>query len=300
MSLKKISTKFINYIKLIRVKHWIKNLLIMIPAFFGGVILEPEIIITLLLGFLIFSFCSSAIYVINDLCDIEKDRQHPIKCKRPIASGAVSKIESYIILAVLILASMILNFYLCKTNISVFIPILYLILNVLYSKSLKNKPVIDIVILVSGFVLRMVYGSLITSVQISSWLYLTLITLSLFFSFSKRRNEKMVCGESTRAVLNYYSERYLNSNMYMYLAIFMVFYALWSVDTSTLNGMIYTTPIVIVIIMRYTYTLEKSENGNPVDMILGDKILILLGIFYIVLIFSLIYFPEVINEYLRF
>lgn len=80
-----------SYIKLIRIKHWIKNLLIVIPAFFGTALIERDVIYQLILGFLVFSFCSSAVYIINDMNDIENDRQHPDKCKRPLASGAVSK-----------------------------------------------------------------------------------------------------------------------------------------------------------------------------------------------------------------
>lgn len=293
-------SKMKEYCKLIRVKHWIKNLLIVIPAFFGGVILQPDVMRSLFAGFLVFSFLSSAIYIFNDLCDIEKDRQHPVKCHRPLASGAVSKKESYVLLGILLLTALLLNLFLCWLNIGLFVPVLYFILNVLYSTTLKNKPVIDLVILVSGFVLRMFYGSFITGVQISNWLYLTLISLSLFLAFGKRRNEKITCGDSTRKVLSYYSERYLNSNMYMYLSIFLVFYALWSVDASSLSGMIYTTPLVIVMIMRYTYTLENDKHGNPVDMLLHDKMLIVLGILYALLIFVLIYAKEAVYEYLRF
>lgn len=288
--------KIKSYCSLIRIQHWIKNLILWIPAFYGGVFLQKEVLLQLAAGFLVFSLCSSAIYVLNDLCDIEKDRQHPIKCHRPLASGTVTKKEGITLLCICTAAALLLNFLLSGFQIGALIPILYLILNLLYSKSWKNRPVIDLVILVSGFVLRMLYGSFITGVRISNWLYLTLIALSLFMAFGKRRNEKMTCGESSRSVLGFYSETYLNSSMYMYLAIFLVFYALWSVDTGALPGMIYTVPLVIVMMMRYTYLLERDEHGNPVDMILGDKLLLLLGALYAAFIFVQIYFPEVLHE----
>ncbi len=292
--------KTIDYIRLIRVKHWLKNIIVLIPAFYGGTILEKSTLIRSLWGFIIFSLLSSAIYVLNDLCDREKDRMHPEKCHRPIASGRVSVREGVVLLVICIAVPLFLDLLLCGLSVGMFIPVIYLVLNILYSVELKNRPVIDLVILVSGFVLRMFYGSRVTGVRISSWLYLTLIALSLFMAFGKRRNEKIHCGDQARSVLSKYSEQYLNSSMYMYLGIFLVFYALWSVDTTVLHGMIYTTPLVIIMVMRYTFALENDSSGNPVDMILGDKVLILLGAVYCLFVFTQLYFPEVLNEYLRF
>lgn len=289
-----------NYLKLIRVKHWFKNIIIFIPAFYGGTILEKTTMINSIIGFFVFSLLSSAVYVLNDICDAEKDRLHPVKCDRPIASGAVSEKQAGVILALCILLPLTADILFFGIRFWLIIPVLYLILNISYSIKLKNKPVIDLVILVSGFVLRLIYGAGITGVKISNWLYLTLIALSLFMAFGKRRNEKIHCGDATRSVLGKYSDNYLNSNMYMYLGLFLVFYALWSMDTTVVPNMIYTTPIVIIIMMRYTYSLEKDETGNPVDMILGDKMLLALGVIYGIYIFVQLYFPEAVNEYLRF
>ena len=283
------------YASLLRIRHWIKNFIVVIPAFYGGVILQRDVLPKLVIGFLAFALCASAIYTINDLCDIEKDRSHPVKCKRPLASGAVSKTEAVILIVICIAGMLVLDWMLCGLAIGALIPVLYLLLNLLYSLSWKNKPVTDIVILVSGFFLRMLYGSYFTGVRISNWLYLTLIALSLFMAFGKRRNEKRSCGETTRSVLRCYTDTYLNSSMYMYLALFLVFYALWSTDTGALPGMIYTTPLVIIMMMRYTYTLEHDDHGNPVDMILGDRVLLLLGAVYAAFIFVQIYFPGVME-----
>ncbi len=289
-----------SYIKLIRVKHWIKNLLIVIPAFFGTALIEGNVILRLILGFLVFSFCSSAVYIINDMNDIENDRQHPDKCKRPLASGAVSKREAYVLIAVLLIFAAVLNHFLCGLSMRALIPWVYMLLNLLYSISLKNKPVIDIVLLVSGFFFRVFYGSSITGIRISGWLYLTVISLSLFLAFGKRRNEKMSCGDSARKVLSFYSLQYLNSSMYMYLSLFAVFYSIWSLNANDTGLMIYTTPLILIMMMRYSYKLEVDVNGNPVDMILGDKLLLTLGGVYAALVFAIIYFPEEVNECLRF
>ena len=288
-------SKVKSYFQLLRVSHWLKSIIIFIPAFYGGAILELPVLCRTIVGFLTFSLCSSAIYVINDICDIEKDRNHPEKCKRPLASGAVSKTEGAVLTGICCAAAMVLDLLLCGISIGAAIPVLYFVLNILYSIKLKNHPVVDIVILVSGFVLRMLYGSFITDIRISKWLYLTLMALSLFMAFGKRRNEKLHCGDNTRSVLTHYSDTYLNSSMYMYLGIFLVFYALWSVDKGALPGMIYTTPLVIVMVMRYTYALEKDEQGNPVDMILKEKVLLLLGAAYALFVLWQIYFGEAVS-----
>ncbi len=276
-----------------RIRHWIKNILVVIPAFFGTELIHPEIIFKLMIGFFVFSFCSSAIYIINDICDIENDRMHPVKCKRPLASGAVSKTEAYILLSVLLTFTFLLNAIICGFHLKLLIPLIYLVLNLSYSFCLKNKPVVDIVILVSGFFMRVFYGSVITGVKISGLLYLTVISLSLFLAYGKRRNEKLTCGNTSRKVLQFYNERYLNSSMYMYLTLFMIFYAVWSLSLKDSQVLIYTTPLIMIMAMRYTYRLETDEHGNPVDMILHDKVLMILGAVYIVIISAIIYFPEV-------
>ncbi len=295
-----VGLKVRSYIRLIRVKHWIKNFLIIIPAFFGKALIEGNIFLRLILGFMVFSFCSSSVYIINDMNDIENDRHHPDKCKRPLASGAVSKGEAYVLIVILLSLAAVLNHLLCGFRVRALIPLVYIILNLLYSISLKNNPVIDIVLLVSGFFFRVFYGSVITDIRISGWLYLTVISLSLFLAFGKRRNEKMSCGDSARKVLSFYSQQYLNSNMYMYLSLFAVFYSIWSLNANDTGLMLYTTPIILVMMMRYLYKLEIDVNGNPVDIILGDKFLLILGGIYAVFVFVIIYFPEAINECLRF
>lgn len=283
-----------------RVNHWIKNILIVLPAFFGKILTDFDALVNLFTGFMVFSLCSSAIYIMNDISDIENDRNHPVKCKRPLASGDVSKTEAVILLIILLIVAAVLNLTLCGSDIYSFIPLIYIFVNLMYSFSLKNKPVIDIVLLVSGFFLRVLYGSAITGVRISGLLYLTVISLSMFFAYGKRRNEKKSCGTSSRKVLQFYSEQYLNSNLYIYMGLFIVFYSIWSLNADENGVLICTVPLAMIMMMRYVYTLEADDHGNPVDMILHDKMLLLLGAIYAVFITVLIYFPEAVHEYLRF
>ncbi len=290
-------SKAVNYCRLMRIKHWIKNVIVMIPPLFGKVVFEQAVMIQLVLGFFVFSLASSAVYVLNDLCDIENDRNHPTKCSRPLASGAVSKTEGMILFVLCVAGALVINWFAAGLSVCYLIPVLYVLLNIMYSKSWKHKPVIDIVVLVSGYVLRLEYGSIITGVRVSNWLYLTLIALALFMAFGKRHNEKKACGDSTRAVLEQYSLPFLRSNMYMYLGAFIIFYSLWSIDSGASSNMVITAPLVMIMTMRYTYDIENNDEGNPVDVILGDLFLILLGVVYAAAVVLLLYFPDIFRVF---
>ena len=177
------------YLRLIRMKHWLKNCLVFLPLFFGGKIFDSKMLLEATIGFFVFSFSSSVVYINNDINDIEKDRKHPIKKKRSLASGEISQKLAMIIefcLLILALAMMILLWYVYERNIFVFIiPVLYLILNFLYSRGLKNVPIIDVVILVSGFILRVMYGGVVTAVEVSKYLYLMVMFGAFYLGFGK-------------------------------------------------------------------------------------------------------------------
>lgn len=168
--------KIKEYIKLIRVKHYFKNVLIFLPLIFSGNIFNIEKLIISIIGFIAFSFVASVVYIINDIRDIENDRKHPIKRKRPLPAGTVSKKEAIILAIVMLLIAYLLNtiiFVTCNMTIqnlvmSMILLSLYILLNIAYSFGLKNKPIIDIVILVSGFLIRILYGSAITNIEVSN------------------------------------------------------------------------------------------------------------------------------------
>ena len=180
-----------DYLKLLRVKHYIKNFLVFVPLFFGGEMLSISKMGTACLGFLAFSAISSAIYILNDLQDIEKDRKHPTKCKRPLASGRIKKEAALVMLGVCICFAAMISVLLGSPTSVIYLA-LYFALNVAYSMGLKNKPIIDVVILASGFVLRIYYGGAITGIQISTWLFLVVAVGSLYMGLGKRRNELMM------------------------------------------------------------------------------------------------------------
>lgn len=285
--------KALNYLRLLRPKHCVKNFLILLPAFFGGCLFHAEMFLKLLPAFLSFSLFASAVYILNDLCDIEKDRAHPEKCRRPLASGAVGKAGAWVLFGITIVCAAVTGFIASGLSFALMIPAAYFVLNLLYSLKLKNVPLVDLVILVSGFFLRVLYGSFVSGVPISGWLYLAVVSLSFFLAIGKRRNEKRVCGDGTRGVLDRYNESFLNMNMYLYLALFIAFYAVWSMDGGELTLKTWTTPLVMVMMLRYSYIVEQSGcHGDPTSVILRDKVTVALGALYCAVMSAILYLPE--------
>lgn len=269
--------KLKNILKLMRIKHYLKNGLIFLPLIFNSQLFEKKPLLMTFYGFISFCLISSAVYVINDIKDVEKDRMHKIKKNRPIASGAISIKEAILLFVVLTIFSLSINIFIIKKFSPILLISLYLILNIMYSLGLKNIPIIDMVILVSGFVIRVIYGASIMSIEISKWLYLTVMSGSFFMGFGKRRNEIIKHGNDSRAVLKYYTKDYLDKFMYASLVLTLMFYSLWSVDTSTTtkfgDNVIYTIPLVMIIFMKYCLDIEGNSYGDPVDVITSDKIL---------------------------
>lgn len=257
--------KIKDYVWLIRVHHYIKNFLVFAALGCSGQFFHWEKLLTTLTGFGAFCMVSSVVYVINDIQDQEKDRQHPTKRNRPIASGRIPVKNAWGVAAFFLAASVLCNAYSFHA-ISSLLLALYIVLNLMYSFGLKNVPLVDVVILVSGFLLRVMYGAVITETVISNWLYLTVIALAFYFSLGKRRNElKQENGSNnTRKVLKYYTVAFLDKNMYMCLTLAIGFYALWSMDGSTVSlyggSMVFTVPIVLLITMKYSMGVVSESH----------------------------------------
>ena len=270
-----------NLLKLMRVKHYLKNLLILLPLIFSGQLLECEMIKTGIVIFFGFSFISSVVYIINDILDIEKDKLHPIKKTRPLASGKVSKFQSILIICFLITISITLfaftNNLFLTGNIII---IIYLLMNILYSIKFKNIPLLDITVLAFGFVLRIIYGGLILNIEISNWLFLTVLSLSYYMALGKRRNEYQKVGIKSRKVLESYPREFLDKMMYLFMGLSIVFYSLWTTIGVVNDYFKYSVIFVIIILMKYSLNLENDSYGDPIDVIINDKILIALAGLY--------------------
>lgn len=275
-------------IQMMRVKHWMKNFLVLFPLVFSGHAIDPRYIFLAVAAFASFSLGSSAVYIFNDLRDLEADRSHPRKRNRPIASGRVS-VGVAVTVALLCLAAAVILACALSANVLDALLVLgvYLALNVGYSLGLKNVPLVDIAILASGFVLRVLFGGAMCGIGISSWLLLTILALSVFFALGKRRGELLRHGSAMRKSLESYSLGFLDKNLYMYLGVGLVFYSLWTFERAggfnAILGpdsiaLVLGIPIVMMICLRYTMDIESSDSdGDPMEVIAGaggDKWLI--------------------------
>lgn len=267
------------YLKLIRVKHWIKNILIFLPIICAGM-LNSDSIVKTILGFLSFSLISSFIYIINDIKDIEKDKNHPRKKNRPLASGVVKKHTAIAIAVVMLILSLSITIIINKsiTNLSLYLLLSYMIINIAYSLGLKNVAIIDVVLLSSGFILRVYYGASLFDIDVSCWLFLTILNASLFLGLGKRRKELMNTKES-RIVLKDYNESFLEKFQYLALTLTIVFYSLWTIEQN-IKYLYFTIPLLMIIFMKYCLFIEKNDEGDPITVLFEDKILILLCMIY--------------------
>lgn len=280
------------FFRLMRVHHYIKNLLIFLPLIFSKRMFEPNLLLKTLSAFLSFSLLASFVYIINDIKDAPKDRLHSTKCKRPIASGEM-KVSSALIcaIALLVLVAAINIFLLEPSFASIMCLFMYVATNILYSYGLKQIPILDVAILAVGFFLRLLYGGLITKIEISNWFYLTTILGSLYLGFGKRRNEIKMDGDEKREVLKHYSYGFLDKNMYMCLNLSIVFYSLWTIDSSNKNAvaLMWTIPLLILICIKYNFNIEKGGDGDPTEVILKDKTLLGMIIFFAIIMFFILY-----------
>ena len=300
MEQKKSQRHLKSIIKLMRPKHWLKNGLVFASVVFSGKLFELDSLFRVVLGFIAFSFISSAVYVLNDIRDVEADRKHEVKRNRPIASGAVSIPAAYGLMAVLTAAAFGISFLACRAVWEGFGLILaYFAVNLVYSLGLKNVPFVDIVLLVSGFVLRVFYGAAVIDMYVSHWVILTIFALSFYMSLGKRRNEILKSKDptATRRVLRFYSVSFLDKFMYLCLAVAIVFYALWSADGEVVarfgtDKLIWTVPMVILLMMKYSADIESDSYGDPVDVITHDKLLLLMAFAYGVAMLAILYIPK--------
>ena len=280
--------KIKSIIKLLRPKHSVKNLLIFLPLIFGLKDLTLKDFRTSILGFIVFCLVASSIYIINDYKDIEKDRLHPVKKKRPLASGAVTKKEAWITFSVLLLVAIIISFTFPLASIGLIAG--YFVLNLGYSLGLKNIPILDVVILTSGFMIRLFLGSSLSGIAVSPLLYLVVMSGAFYLGISKRYNEIIKTGNQTRSVLKKYNVEYLKSIMNMFLVLIIVFYTEWCSNAYPGHRDLFlaSVPMLIILIISYIYVAEKDQYGDPADVIMKNKPLMLIGLLFIMYLMVII------------
>ena len=266
---------------LLRPLHYCKNILILFPLLFSDHPLTFCSLLRIFLAIAAFSFMTSVVYIYNDLADMESDRKHPLKKTRPLASQRISIRTAILLSIILFLLSLSIMLYL-SSPAAFRLLLFYLVLNIAYSFYLKHFPIVDIVILSIGFILRIFFGALISGVLVSNWLFLTILAASLFLSVGKRRNELKEELTCTRTVLKSYNMAFLDKNMYLFMALTIVFYSQWCISPATQfnSEFIWTVPLVILILMRYSLRIEKGADGDPVPLFFSDPPLIILTIIY--------------------
>jgi len=273
-------------IRELRPKQWTKNLLVFASAMFAGTLLEPENLLRTVIAFIAFSFMSSTIYIINDIVDVEKDRLHPDKCRRPIASGVVSVplgiVTAIVLAGVSIFLSLIVNVYLTG------ILLVYFVLNLSYSLHLKHIVLIDVMVIAAGFVLRATAGAVAVGGHLTSWFVLCTMLLSLFLALGKRRHELEMFEDQPdrrRKVLDHYSVNLLDQLIVIVTGLTIMFYALYAASED--QRMMWSVPFVIYGVFRYYYLIHmKNAGGKPEEVLLTDKhILVTVVLFGIVVIY---------------
>lgn len=290
------------YIKLLRPKDWAKNLFLFVPSFFAGSFFVPSNIGLLIEGFVAFCFFASSIYIINDYRDIEDDRKHPKKSKRPLASGKVNK-KAAVFICVLLLAAGIILAYLSDHSFQfLFILGIYFFMNLAYSMGIKNIAILDILILAAGFVLRVKAGAIIAEVDTTDWLIVMTFLLSLFMAIAKRRDDmllKLSTGTDMRKSMSGYNLDFLNTMLGLFSAILIVAYINYTVSPITMARLrtyrlYYSSLFVIAGVMRYLQiTFVQKESGSPTEILYKDRFIQITLVLWILSIYTILYLRDV-------
>ena len=264
--------------QLLRPRQWTKNLLLFAALVFAKKLFDADAVVLASLGFAAFCLASSSVYIVNDLLDAERDRLHPDKQNRPIASGAISPGTAAIVAAVLTVASLALAFWVAPAfGIAA---VLYVGLTHFYSLAGKNVVILDVLLIAFGFVIRAIAGALAIAVPISDWFILCMAFLALFLAVSKRKSELVTLKEeavNTRPVLERYTETSLNTYTAVTMAATLICYGLYVFDFQKQAGtdsqlLILTLPVAVFGVFRYHHLAETTGMGDkPEEVLLRDR-----------------------------
>lgn len=262
----------------LRPQQWIKNLFVYAPLIFSQNVLNQALVLRATLAFLAFCLISSAVYLLNDLRDIEEDRQHPLKAHRPLASGRLKRSTAVAALAIIAPAGFLVALLVNRSF--VFIALGYFALQIAYTLWLKHVVILDIFVVASGFLLRVVAGGFAIRVYLSSWLLICTTLLALFLAMGKRRHEIVLMegrAASHRPILKEYNIYLLDQMISVVTASTLLAYCLYTISEETVakfgtRDLIFTVPFVLYGIFRYLYLIhQKAEGGTPESLIIRDK-----------------------------
>ena len=290
------------YLKLLRVEQWVKNAFVFLPIFFSGHFISPDFLVKSIFAFIIFSLTASSVYILNDYLDIEADRKHPEKCKRPLASGEISKFTAQFIFVGLIgicFILIILGQEYFNKNLSKFIFIIgsYFILNIAYTLKLKHIAIIDITIIAIGFVLRVFAGGYSAGLMISQWAILLTFILALVLAIGKRRGElinSQITGK-TRKALDGYNIQFADIALAISCSLAIIFYIMFTLSPEVQNRfnekIFYTSFFVGFSFLRYLQqTLVYNKTESPTKIVYKDRYIQVTMALWFITFILLIYF----------
>lgn len=268
-------------LKLMRPHQWVKNAFVFLPVFFSGSITNLAAVGYSAIGFLMFCFASSAVYCLNDVGDAEADRLHPKKCKRPVASGAVSSAMAILLMTILFVAAFLLGFLLPGERSYWAFAILaaYVALNIAYCIKLKQIALVDVFIVSFGFVLRVAVGGVASGIYISHWIVLMTFLLALFLSLCKRRDDVVIynnTGVKPRKNITRYNIDFLNQATTLVATTMLICYIMYTVSPEVEkqfdSQLVYTTSIFVIAgLLRYAQiTVVDKNSGSPTYVLMHD------------------------------
>jgi 4-hydroxybenzoate polyprenyltransferase len=275
---------FKNYFLLTRPFQWVKNVIIFIPLIFSKKLFELDAFVLSSIGFISFILASSIIYIFNDICDLEKDKKHPIKKNRPLANNSLKKKDAYLLI-ILLLGLLLL--VLLKSNISILgIIIIFFLLNFFYSLYFKNVVIIDLIIVSLSYVLRVLAGSIVINVALSAWLLICVFSTSLFLISFKRLAEIKISGSKSRPILKKYNNEILLKIIDVSAICSIIFYSLYTVLVNP--NLIFTVPLIFVGFFRYYYLYYTAKifEESPVKIIFSDKPILVLLILWLIIVLA--------------
>jgi 4-hydroxybenzoate polyprenyltransferase len=274
-------------ITLMRPRQWLKNLMLFFPPFLSGALLHKGMLTRGVLPMIAFCCAASSMYIFNDVKDLEQDSRHPVKCRRPLPSGAITRRAACAYSLLLLAAAVVIA---SRTSL-LFLGYLsaYLVVASAYSAALKNIPLFDIFSISMGFIIRLYAGGEAFGVEISEWLFLTVFLLSIFLSVGKRFSEQVNLGPaagSHRRTLIEYPEGFLESAMNLTGAAVLVTYSLYVIATPRL---VYTVPLCLFGLLRYKMRIKGGSGGDPTEALVKDPVLLLVGVCWMVFVALAIY-----------
>lgn len=283
----------LDLIKALRPHQWAKGIFILLPLIFGQKLMNETALVRTFWMLIVFNLSASAMYLINDILDVDEDRNHPEKSKRPLAAGRVS-LTQVITTAVILLAIAVPAAFLLDQRAGALI-VFYLGVNYLYMRYLKNAVIIDVFFIGIFFYLRILAGAIASDVVLSNWIIMCTTLLALFLGFNKRKYDLEV-SKTSRAVFTKYNSYFIDRMISMIGTSLVISYSLYVMDPATIarfssNNLIYTVPFVYYGIFRYIYLIDtKWFGGDPAKILIGDYKIQLTMVLWLIVCVGVIYF----------